>query len=200
MISIKTKFKVIIALIIMMIFITFSIKYSNTLRTLEEALALSPGNTMTMIHEEKVDKGSMVFCFNEKEDYLYTSFIRKSLFGYENLYSGVQGDVKFIADTVGLSSACFPAIKNTSLPMYFGIITNPDIKDVKVKETGSSDGWRNAKIIDTGDIRIWLVSMTGFKGTYFDIVGLDKDDKELYQISDTVSWPVEEKPIRSPYK
>lgn len=180
--------------------ITFTIKYNNNSRTLEEELALSPGNEMTIIHEEKVDKGSMVFCFNEEEDYLYTSFIRKSIFGYENLYSGVQGDVKTIPNTVGLSSSYFLAIKNTSLPMYFGIITNIDIKEVKVKESSSSDGWRNAKIIDTGDIRIWLVSMTGFNGTGFDIVGLDKDGKELYQISDTISWPAEQKSVRSPYK
>lgn len=156
---------------------------------------------MKIIAEDKTDKGSVVFCYNSEGDALYTSFIRKNLFGYENLYSGIHCDINIVAKEFGLSYALYPPIKQTSLPIYFGVIGDEKITEIKIKESGSKEGWVSAKIIEATDMRIWLVYMDNFKGSSFDIVGVDEDGKEIVNISDNIApWKVDQKSERSPYK
>jgi hypothetical protein len=69
-----------------------------------------------------------------------------------------------------------------------------------VKESGTEDGWKNAKIIETQYMRIWLIYMNGFKGSNFDIVGISQEGKELVNISDISPWKVDQKSLRSHYK
>lgn len=186
----------------LIIFIITTILILNkNANTFEEAIPISIENQMKIIAEDKTDKGSVVFCYNSEDDSLYTSFIRKKIFGYENLYSGIHCDISKVAKIFGLSYIIYPSIKQTALPIYFGVIGDEKITEIKVKESGSKDGWMTAKIIETTDMRIWLMYMNNFKGSNFDIVGIDEDGKEIVIISDNIMpWKVDQKPERSPYK
>lgn len=59
---------------------------------------------------------------------------------------------------------------------------------------------KEAKIIEAGDKRIWLVYMNGFKGNEFEVLGYDNDGTNIYSFEDTTTWNVEQKPLASPYK
>ncbi|MDV4149976.1 hypothetical protein R0131_03920 [Clostridium sp. AL.422] len=152
-----------------------------------------------IIHEESTDKGSIVFGIssNNSKEYLGTAFVNKNLFGYRELYSGTSSIDGF--EKRDLTAQYFPAIKQTSLPIYFGVILNDKIKTVSVKQSSSSE-MKDAKIIEAGDKRIWLVYMSGFKGTEFEVLGYDNDGSYIYSFEDTITWNVEEKPLTSPYK
>lgn len=168
-------------------------------RTVQEALGIGTYNNFRIIHEESTDKGIIAFSINTDttENYLFTAFISKNLFGYKDLYSGVSS-----IDGVGkrdLTAQYFPAIKKTSLPIYFGVILNDNIDEVSVKQSNSSK-MENAKIIDAGNTRIWLVYMNMFKGTEFEIVGYSSDGTEIYKFTDTIPWNAEQKPLKSPYE
>ena len=76
------------------------------------------------------------------------------------------------------------------LNIYFGVIGNEDIENVKAQDAKNCNVYKEAKIIDTGEIRIWLVYMEGLKGSQFDVVGLSKDEKELTRVSEVVVYSI----------
>ncbi|MDU5107347.1 hypothetical protein [Clostridium sp.] len=188
---------VVISVTVFLIFIiTNSIGRTDSI---QEVLDKNPNGNFEIIHEEYTDKGSILFSINvdNNKKYLSTAFVSKNIFGYKDLYSGVSS-----IDGLGerdLTIQYFPAIKQTSLPIYFGVILNDEIVKVNVRQSNNSE-IKNAKIIDTGDIRIWLTFMEGFKGTDFEIVGYNNSEKEIYKIQDTIPWNVEQKAQKSPYE
>ncbi len=154
---------------------------------------------MNIIHEEPTNKGSIVFSIasNDTNEYLSTAFVNKNLFGYRDLYSGTSSIDGF--SKRDLTAQYFPDIKDSSLPIYFGVILNDEIKAVNVKESKSSE-MKEAKIIEAGDKRIWLVYMSGFVGNEFEVLGYSSDGECIYTYEDTIPWKVEQKPGKSPYK
>lgn len=152
-----------------------------------------------IIHVEPTDKGSIVFGISSdnSKEYLGTAFVNKNLFGYKDLYSGSSSLDGF--EIRDLTAQYFPAIKQTSLPIYFGVIFNDEIKSVVVQQNNSSK-IKDAKIIEAGNKRIWLVYMEGFKGTEFEVIGYGSDGSYIYSFEDTISWNAEQKPLKSPYK
>ncbi|MDU5106396.1 hypothetical protein [Clostridium sp.] len=187
----------IIAGIIILIFIIINSKGRKG--TIEEALNINEASNLKIIHEEITDKGSIVFCIstNNSKEYLSTAFVNKNLFGYRELYSGTSSiDGIYKRD---LTAQYFPAIKESPLPIYFGVILNDEIKEVNVKDSNSSEV-KEAKIIEAGDKRIWLMYMDGFKGNEFEVLGYSGDGDYIYSFEDTFPWRVEEKPLKSPYK
>lgn len=98
-----------------------------------------------------------------------------------------------------MTAQYFPAIKKTSLPIYFGVILNDKIEKVSVKQTNSSE-IKDAKIIETDDYRIWLLYMDGFKGTKFEILGYSNDGTEIYKFEDIIPENADQKPLKSPYE
>lgn len=188
-----------ISLIILITIIFIVINSRGRSRTIEEALGIGIYNNGKIIHEEKTDKGSIVFRIIEGENKkgLFTAFLNKNIFGYKDLYSGVAS----IEDNYPreLTNHYFPTIKDTDLPIYFGLIINDEITDVSVKQVDTSE-LKKAKIIDTKSEKIWLVYMEGFKGQNFEIIGYDKEGKEIYKLEETTSWRVEQEPMESPYK
>ena len=159
-IIIKNKYKLIITLIISAILISIFIIINSLGRDgkIEEALNIDETSNLKIIHEEQTDKGSIIFCIssNDSKEYLSTAFVNKNLFGYRDLYSGTSSIDGF--ETRDLTTQYFPAIKGTSLPIYFGVILNDEIKAVNVKESNSSE-MKEVKIIEAGDKRIlfWVV-------------------------------------------
>ena len=194
----KKAFLIVIGIII--VFSLFLSKFSSGAKTIEEALNTPGLHPISIIHEEKESKGSIVFYTREGEDSLYTCFVRKSINGYKYIYGGVQGDIKLAAKTFGVSYNYFPAIEKTPFPIYFGIIGNPDIEQVKIIEQ-KRNMETEAKIINANGTKIWLVYMNKLEGSEFEIIGLSSDGKEVAKIKDNISpWYAEQKPFKSPIK
>lgn len=191
------KKKVILTLLILIavsLFLVF--KFDTGAKTIEEAINLYSSKPVNIIYEEKNDKGIIVFSYTSGGNGLYTAVVRKGIGGYKTVYSGVQGDIKYVSEKFGLSHSYFPAIEKTELPIYFGLIGNPDISQVKIIEKK-----RNiespAKIINANGTRIWLVYMNKFEGSDFDIIGLSADGKELAKIDGDISpYYAEQKPFK----
>lgn len=184
---------IVLAAIIISLFLTG--KFSGSVKTIEEAINPSGSNNIYMIHEEKTDKGRIVFYNQIGYDGLSTAFIKKNIVGYKAAFSGVHGDVKFAANIFGLTHIYYPAIEKTSLPIYFGVIGNPEISQVKIIEKKRNIE-SQAKIINTKDIKIWLVYMNKFQGSDFDIIGLSSEGKELVKIDGNISpYYAEQKPF-----
>lgn len=185
---------IVLAISIISLFLVF--KFSGGAKTVEEAINISGLKPVSIIHEEKNDKGSIVFCYTSSGSGLYTAIVRKNINGFHIVYSGVQGDIKFVSDKFGISHTYFPNIEKTSLPIYFGLIGNPDISQVKIIEKKRSiEG--QAKIINANGTRIWFVYMNKFEGSDFDIIGLSADGKELTKIDGEISpYYAEQKPFK----
>ena len=199
--NIKKKIIVISSLIIVLLVFVISIVINSNGRknSIEQALGIETYNNLKIIHEEPTDKGSIVFISNtdNSNEYLSTAFVSKNIFGYKYLYSGVSSLEGL--DRIDLTAQYFPAIKKTSLPIYFGVILNDKIEKVSVKQTNSSE-IKDAKIIETDDYRIWLVYMNGFKGTKLEILGYSNDGTEIYKFEDTIPENTEQIPLKSPYE
>lgn len=176
------------------------INFSAGVKSAEEAIKLSSSKPLSIIHEEKTNRGSIVFYETLGEDSLSTAFVRKSLGRYKVVYDGVEGDISLVAKKFGLSNMYFPTIEKTSLPIYFGLIGNPEIDQVKIMEKGRNiEG--QAKIIEAEGKRIWLVFMNRFQGSDFDIVGLSSDGKEIVKVDGDISpYYADQKPFKSTYK
>lgn len=104
------------------------------------------------------------------------AFIKKDISGYKTLYDGVGEDISIVLKKFDMTHSYFPAVRGTALPIYFGIIGDPNINQVKIIEEKRSIE-EQAKIIDAGGRRIWLVYMNKFEGSDFKIVGLSNDGK-----------------------
>lgn len=198
---IKKKLILIITLIIAVILISIFIMINRDGRekSIEAALNIETTSNYTIIHEEPTDKGSIVFGISSdnSKEYLGTAFVNKNLFGYKDLYSGFSSIDGF--DVRDLTAQYFPGIKETSLPIYFGVILNDDVESVNVKQSNNSHV-KEAKIIEAGGKRIWLVYMNGFEGTEFEVIGYSNDGSSIYSFKDTIPWNVEQKPLKSPYE
>lgn len=187
---------VLFALVLIIISLFFVVKLNGGAKTAEEAINISGSRKVDIIHEEKHGKGSIVFGYIADGDWLYTAVVRKGITGYKTVYDGIEGDIKLVSSKFGISHSYIPNIEGIGLPMYFGLIGNPDISDIRIVEKKRGIE-RQAKIIESKDSRIWLVYMNGFEGSDFDITGYSKDGKELLKLDGSISpFYVEQKPFK----
>lgn len=187
---------VLIVLVLMIVLLFLAIKFNTGAKTIQEAINPFGTNPITIIHEEKNNKGSIVFSYTSVGNGLYTAVVRKGIGGYRTVYSGVQGDIKLVSSKFGLSHMYFPNVEKTALPIYFGVIGNPDISEVKVIEKKRNIE-EKAKIIDADGTKIWFVYMKKFQGSDFDIIGLSSDGKQLIKIDGNISpYYAEQKPFK----
>jgi len=183
-------------LILVAVSLFLVVKLTNGVKTIEEAIDTSSSSKVSIIHEEKHGKGSIVFSYVSGGKGLYTAVVRKDIMGYKTVYSGVQGDVKFVSEKFGISHTYFPSIEKIGLPIYFGIIGNPDISEIRIVEK-KREIERQAKIIESNGTRIWLVYMNGLEGSDFDITCYSKDNKEIVTIDGNISpYYVEQEPFK----
>ncbi|MBM7868660.1 hypothetical protein JOC70_000129 [Clostridium pascui] len=185
-----------IVLVLMIVPLFLAIKFNTGAKTIEEAISPPGTKPISIIHEEKNDKGSIVFSYISDGNGLYTAVVRKGIGGYKTAYSGVQMDIKLVSSKFGISHIYFPNVEKTALPIYFGVIGNPDISEVKVIERKRNIEDK-AKIINAYGTRIWLVYMDKFQGSDFDIIGLSSDGKELIKIDSNIyPYYAEQKPFK----
>lgn len=183
-----------VAVIAILLFL--AIKFTYSAKTIEDAIS-SPGSMkVDIIHEENHRKGTIVFGYVSNGTSLFTAVVRNDITGYKTVYSSVQGDIKLVSEKFGMSHTYFPSIEKVGLPIYFGLIGNPDISEIKIVEKKRGIE-RNAKIIESNGSRIWLIYMNGLEGSGFEILGYSKDSKELIKIDGNISpFYVEQKPIK----
>ncbi|MEG0774110.1 hypothetical protein [Clostridium sp.] len=174
-------------------------KANDGAKTIEEAITAPVSIPVNIIHEEKTSKGSIVFCSTLGGDGLYTAVVKKDISGFKMVHSG-GGDISSPVDKFGISYSYFPSIEKTSLPIYFGLIGDPQISEVKIVEKRSLLE-EEAKIVNAEGNRLWLANMNKFKGLDFEIIGLSADGKELTRINDNISvYYAEEKLLENRYK
>ncbi|MDF2883558.1 MAG: hypothetical protein K0R54_4115 [Clostridiaceae bacterium] len=185
-----------IALGILIISLFFTFKFSGGAKTIEEAINTPGSKPVSIIYEEKNDKGTIVFCHTSDWNGLYTAVVKKNINGYKTVYSGVEGNIKLVSDKFCISYSYFPNIEKTALPIYFGLIGSSNISKVKIIEKKRNIE-REAKIINANDKRLWLVYMNKLEGSDFDIIGLSADGKELTKIDGDISpYSAEQKPFK----
>jgi hypothetical protein len=183
-------------LALMAILLLLAVKLTSGAKTIEKAINPEDSNKVSIIHEEKHGKGSIVFGYVSGGNALYTAVVRKDITGYKIVYSGVQGDIKLVSEKFGMSQTYFPSIERVGLPIYFGLIGKPDISEIRIVEKKRGVE-RQAKIIESNGTRIWLVYMNPFEGSEFDITGYSKDGKELVKIDGNISpLYAEQKPFK----
>ncbi|KGK90170.1 hypothetical protein [Clostridium sp. HMP27] len=185
-----------IVLVLMIVPLFLAIKFNTGAKTIGEAINPFGTNPITIIHEEKNNKGSIVFSYTSEGNGLYTAVLRKGIGGYRTVCSGVQGDIRLVSSKFDISHMYFPNVEKTALPIYFGVIGNPDISEVKIIEKKRNIE-EKAKIINADGIKIWLVYMKKFQGSDFDIIGLSADGKQLIKIDGNISpYYAEQKPFK----
>jgi hypothetical protein len=175
--------------IIIFLFIVFSyimIKCDFGSKTIEGALSSSHPEKVDIIFQEKTDYGFIVLYHQPaSENSLVAAIVKKNLWNYKMIYNTAHGDIDSSLNRYGFVYMFLPSIEKTSLPLYLGIISNPDITQIKVIEKESNIE-EKAKIIESNGYRIWEVDMRNFKGTNFQIIALSKDNKELSKREDIV--------------
>jgi hypothetical protein len=174
------------------------LNFRSAARDINQAVNRPGSVPVNIIYEQKVSNGSMVFCITSDGNSkgLLTAAVKKNIFGYRAIYSGMQGDIKTTIDKVGLTESYFPSINKLAAPMFYGIIGNPEIKKVKIIEKKRNIE-TEAEIIEASDYRIWLINMDKFQGSKFDIIGLTADDKEITNRHENIyPWTVEQKPFK----
>ncbi|WP_374018469.1 hypothetical protein ABU162_01270 [Paenibacillus thiaminolyticus] len=191
------KKRVYVFVVLLLFFSFFIVMYNSGSKTIQEALSTSHPERIDIIHEENTTHGIIVFYHQLSNNDFSVAVVKKRLGNYKMIYSGAQGDIDLTLNRFGFTYISFPDIGKTSSPMYFGLISNPEIAQIKIIEKKRNiEG--QAKIIAGKDARVWLMDMKGFEGTDFQIIALSKDNKEIAKRDDTISGQVSDtdhKPI-----
>lgn len=185
----KKMLSILVAFLVLLLFSFLVIRYNSGPKTIKEALSISHPEQINIIHEETTKHGSAVF-YHKSSDTGFSAAVLKKKFGnYKVIYSAAQGDINETLNRFGFTYMFFPSIKETSPPMYYGLIQNPDIAQIKIIEQKRGIDGR-AKIIEGIDSRLWLMDMSAFEGSEFQIIALSKDDKEITKRNDNLSLQV----------
>ncbi|MGG4393839.1 hypothetical protein ABEX25_05930 [Paenibacillus thiaminolyticus] len=191
--------RLIVFVVVLLFFSFFIVKYNSGSKTVQEALSTSHPERIDIIHEENTKHGIVVFHHQFSNNDFSVAVVKKRFGNYKVIYSGAQGDIDSTLNRFGFTYMSFPAIGKTSSPMYFGMIRNPEITQIKIIEK-ERNMEAQAKIIEGTDARVWLMDMGGFEGTEFQIIALTKDNKEISKRDDTISAQVSDadhKPTKS---
>lgn len=178
------KTKLISILVVLSLVLTgCSASYSKKASTVEKAIDYSNPERINVIHKEITKNGVIVFYNKFSSDELSVCFVKKVLGGWKYIYGGIQTEVSVVANRIGdgIYGDYFPSINKTPFPMFYGIITKPEITKVEIVQKKNQKRI-NAKIITGGEMTIWLNYDTEFEGNEFEVVGLTKKGIELTNI------------------
>ena len=190
----KKIFFLIFALVIFSLVFNFN---SKTYKSMEEAIYAKNPGIVKIIHDEKVDSGSIVFAKrSNEEDRLDIYLIRESFGRYKVDYSARCGDTDKIIEAFGMNIIYFPAIKGNWKPVFMGILDDKNIESVRIEEF-DGDNFREANLVDTSYKRIFIREVDGLRGSKFNIVGLSKDGEKILEFEHSIgTWKVEQKPFK----
>ncbi|OJV64936.1 MAG: hypothetical protein BGO41_15215 [Clostridiales bacterium 38-18] len=91
------KKKVILSVVILLIVISFAVVIVGPKQnTIDEALNLSPDLSYEILHIEEIS--NRVVVLTKMEDMIQFTILKKGIFSYKYLYSGVQGEYQRVVD------------------------------------------------------------------------------------------------------
>lgn len=169
-------------------------------KTLEEIISKIDRNIFLILHKEEVQNGILVFYIPDThgnsgvESKIGVGYLKKTPFGWEMSYKGG-------AYSTGIEQAIhyefLPDDKNenTPLPMFYGDIKEPDIKQVFVVDLKNGTE-KQAKIISvdkkadmTSEFDIWYVLIDTFQGPNYEIKAITEDGEVKFsEIIDVKSY------------
>lgn len=177
---------------VLILFAVLLIMFSIRTNTIEDALNESNQKGSVILHVEEVEYGSIVLYTHENLDDLSISIVRKSMGRNKVIYSSTQGELQKTLDITGISYGFMPGVNGLSFPIYYGVIGNSQLDQVKIieRERGFS---AQAKIIEVAGKRLWYVNMSDFKdsdfkGNDFEIIGTAADGENLVCIEDSIEF------------
>ncbi|GGM18577.1 hypothetical protein GCM10011351_00450 [Paraliobacillus quinghaiensis] len=195
----KKKIWIFIILLVSIVSVFVVFKVNAGARTVEEAIHTFDPGPKDIIYQEKNDQGTIVFYSHLHQDDLVVAVVSKKLTGHEVVYNGLQVDIEKVTSEFALTLSYLPAIEDTALPLFFGLVSDSDITKIEVTEE-AGDKKRQAEIITVDDMKIWLMYMKGFEGSKFEIVGLSDNGEEVVKIDEDISpYQADQKPFKSDY-
>lgn len=135
-------------------------------KTIESAIEKAGRIGSSIIYQEEVKGGVIVFTKRSSGDayVLDSGFVKKGLFGWKWIWGGGFS---------GYSGQYFQAISGTPFPMLFGAIKNEQISEVNITDEEHNYS-KEAKIVGTGNNRIWFTFLSETDGPVFRIVSLSQ--------------------------
>lgn len=136
-------------------------------------------DTILGSYEESTTNGSIIFTITSDKgnSYLRTIVANKNLFGYKEIYSGVAS----IDDMVNpITIQYFPRVKNTPLPISFGVILDDNITSVAIKGVDNSFS-KEANIVEINNKKLWFIYMDDFNGKTIEVLGYNSGDESVYK-------------------
>ncbi|EHQ89555.1 hypothetical protein [Desulfosporosinus youngiae] len=114
-----------------------------------------------VIYQEKVKGGVVVFTkrLTGDSNTIDAGYVKKGLFGWKWILGGGFS---------GHSGQYFQAVSGTPFPMLVGTIDNDQTTEIKVTDSEHRNS-KDAKIVGTGDDRIWFVFVNESDGPAFEI-------------------------------
>lgn len=181
-------------------FTIFIYKPSDYSKTVQEAVQLSGRTVLKVIYEDKLKDGEVIYFIKNNLDYdkaqLGIGFVKKTLWGWKWVYGGEHGSINAYCKKDGFSAVFLPAVEGTPFPLYHGAIIDPRIDKIKVTELQRNIS-NEAKIVGSGELRIWYTYIGNLKGSKFNIKAYSKDGKELSSFNDDMSpYSADQKPIK----
>lgn len=171
-----------ICLVIIISMVLFVYKPEGTGNTIEEAMIKSGRIPLKIIGVEKAKGGALVFFIKNSLDIKKADaacgFVKRTIWGWKWVSGGEHGSIDFYSSNKGFSKQYFPKTEGTPFPLYFGVVTNPEIKHMYVLDKNRNLE-ADATIINNDYINMWYVYMDKLKGKDFQIYTLAKNYKIL---------------------
>jgi len=138
-------------------------------KTIEGAIEKTGRMGSNIIYQEEVNGGVIVFTKRTTGDaYIIDSgFVKKGLLGWKWISGGGFS---------GYSGQYFQAISGTPFPMLFGDLNNEQFAKVNIKDKEHNYS-KDAKIVGTGNDRIWFTFLNTSDGPSFEMELLSKSGK-----------------------
>ncbi|MHB8127289.1 MAG: hypothetical protein ACYDEJ_17030 [Desulfitobacteriaceae bacterium] len=166
------RFYIIVVVILFVLLGTgYWVSSQNGEKTIEEAIEKTGRRGSSIIYQEEVNGGIVVFTKRTTGDaYVIDSgFIKKGLLGWKWIWGGGYS---------GYYGQYFQAISGTPFPMLFGDINNEQITKVNIKDVEHNNS-KEAKIVGNCNDRIWFTFLNKYDGPSFEIITLSQTGKVL---------------------
>jgi len=139
--------------------------------TVDGAIEKTGRRGSQVIYQEKVNGGIVVFTkrLTGKNYTIDAGYLKKGLLGWKWIWGGGFS---------GYSGQYFQAVSGTPFPMLVGAIDNDQTTEIRVTDSERRNS-KEAKIVGTGDDRIWFAFVNESDGPTFEIDTLSGASKVL---------------------
>lgn len=172
--------KIIIIIIIAILSVTYFFFVNEyKAESLEEALDTPDSWRYKVINIEVLDDNYFVLSISDN-NYLHMAIINEILGRYKTVYSGIQGDVKRVAEVFKVSDNYIPRIKNISDPLLFGVIGDSEISKLVLINIESKEE-KNIEIIEKENFRLWVENLNNIKNIDYKLMGYNEKNEVIIE-------------------